>query len=97
MLVAQLTAPREFCLTQQEIEDPPPGQVQVRADSVGICGSVTNHADSRRVGARLLGPGVPVLPAHCLPFGLGQFAGVALQAGAWHGHQVLVHILAGTY
>lgn len=39
MLVAQLTAPREFRLVQQDIEDPAPGEVQVRVDAVGICGS----------------------------------------------------------
>jgi len=50
MLVAQLTAPREFCLTQQEIEDPPPGQVQVRADSVGICGSDVHSYTEGAIG-----------------------------------------------
>jgi L-iditol 2-dehydrogenase len=39
MLVAELTAPREFRLAQQEIEEPQPGEVQVRVDSVGLCGS----------------------------------------------------------
>lgn len=39
MLVAQLTATREFRLVQQDIEDPGPGEVQVRVDAVGICGS----------------------------------------------------------
>ena len=39
MLVAQLTAPREFRLVHQDIEDPGPGEVQVRVDAVGVCGS----------------------------------------------------------
>src|SRR5579872_7080428 len=39
MLVAELTAPREFRLAQSEIEPPGPGEVQVRPDAVGICGS----------------------------------------------------------
>lgn len=39
MLVAELTAPREFRLAQQEIAPPGPGEVQVRPDAVGICGS----------------------------------------------------------
>jgi L-iditol 2-dehydrogenase len=39
MLVAELTAPRVFRLAQSEIEPPGPGEVQVRPDAVGICGS----------------------------------------------------------
>lgn len=39
MLVAELTAPREFRLAQTGIEPPGPGEVQVRPDAVGICGS----------------------------------------------------------
>jgi len=39
MLVAELTAPREFHLCQQEIPPPAAGEVQVRVDAVGICGS----------------------------------------------------------
>jgi L-iditol 2-dehydrogenase len=39
MLVAELTAPREFRLAQQEITPPGPGEVQVRPLAVGICGS----------------------------------------------------------
>ncbi len=50
MLVAQLTAPREFRLTQQEIEEPQPGEVQVRADSVGICGSDVHSYAEGAVG-----------------------------------------------
>ena len=39
MLIAELTAPREFRLAQQTIEEPGPGEVQVRVRAVGICGS----------------------------------------------------------
>jgi L-iditol 2-dehydrogenase len=39
MLVAELTAQREFRLAHQSIEEPGPGEVQVRVDAVGICGS----------------------------------------------------------
>ena len=39
MLVAELISPRQFHLTEQSIEDPGPGEVQVRVDAVGICGS----------------------------------------------------------
>ncbi len=39
MLIAELTAPREFRLAQQTIEEPGPGEVQVRVHAVGICGS----------------------------------------------------------
>ena len=39
MLVAELIAPREMRLVEQEIEAPGPGEVQVRVNAVGICGS----------------------------------------------------------
>jgi len=39
MLVAELIAPREFRLAQQEMVPPGPGEVQVRPEAVGICGS----------------------------------------------------------
>ncbi|HEY2018313.1 MAG TPA: alcohol dehydrogenase catalytic domain-containing protein [Bryobacteraceae bacterium] len=39
MLTAELIAPREFRLADQEIQDPGPGEVQVRVDAIGICGS----------------------------------------------------------
>ena len=39
MLTAQLIAPREFRLAQQDIPDPGPGEVLVRPNAVGICGS----------------------------------------------------------
>ena len=39
MLVAQLLAPRTFHLTEETPEDPGPGEIQVRVNAVGICGS----------------------------------------------------------
>jgi len=39
MLIAELVAPREFRLTEGAIAPPGPGEVQVRTDAVGICGS----------------------------------------------------------
>jgi L-iditol 2-dehydrogenase len=37
--VAELIGPRQFRLSAQEIEEPGPGQIQVRVDAVGVCGS----------------------------------------------------------
>jgi L-iditol 2-dehydrogenase len=39
VLVAELIAQRQFQLTEKSIEDPAPGEVQVRVGAVGICGS----------------------------------------------------------
>jgi L-iditol 2-dehydrogenase len=39
MLIAELTAPREFRLAQGTIEEPAAGEVQVRVRAVGVCGS----------------------------------------------------------
>ena len=39
MLVAELIGQRQFRLTEQEIAGPAPGEVQVRVNAVGICGS----------------------------------------------------------
>ncbi|MGA2269421.1 MAG: alcohol dehydrogenase catalytic domain-containing protein [Bryobacteraceae bacterium] len=39
MQVAELTAPRQFRVVSQGIRDPGPGEVQVRVQAVGICGS----------------------------------------------------------
>jgi threonine dehydrogenase-like Zn-dependent dehydrogenase len=39
MLVAELTAPREFRLAERTIEEPGPGEVRVRVRAVGVCGS----------------------------------------------------------
>jgi L-iditol 2-dehydrogenase len=50
MLVAELIAPREFRLTEQNIPDPGPGEVQVRANAVGICGSDVHSYSEGAVG-----------------------------------------------
>jgi len=50
MLVAQLIGTREFRLTEQSIEDPGPGEVQVRANAVGICGSDVHSYAEGAVG-----------------------------------------------
>jgi L-iditol 2-dehydrogenase len=39
MRVAELIAPRQFRVVEQELDGPGPGEVQVRVGSVGICGS----------------------------------------------------------
>ena len=39
MLAAELIAPLTFRLTDMPIEDPGPGEVQVRVEAVGVCGS----------------------------------------------------------
>ncbi len=39
MRAAELIAPFTFRLTEMPIEDPGPGEVQVRVESVGVCGS----------------------------------------------------------
>ena len=50
MLVAELTAPREFRLCQQEISPPGAGEVQVRVDAVGLCGSDLHSYSEGAVG-----------------------------------------------
>jgi L-iditol 2-dehydrogenase len=39
MLTAELIAPREFRLVDRPIDDPAPGEVQVRVGATGLCGS----------------------------------------------------------
>lgn len=39
MRVAELISPRKFRITESNIADPAPGEVQVRVEAVGICGS----------------------------------------------------------
>jgi L-iditol 2-dehydrogenase len=50
MLVAELTAPRKFRLAQQEIDSPGPGEVQVRPEAVGICGSDLHSYSEGAIG-----------------------------------------------
>ncbi|HJT86676.1 MAG TPA: alcohol dehydrogenase catalytic domain-containing protein [Bryobacteraceae bacterium] len=53
MLVAELTAPREFRLAQEEPAAPRPGEVQVRVEAVGICGSDLHSYAEGAVGDTL--------------------------------------------
>lgn len=39
MVAAELTGPRVFQLASRDIADPAPGEIQVRVEAVGICGS----------------------------------------------------------
>jgi len=50
MLTAELIAPREFRLAELDIQDPGPGQIQVRPDAVGICGSDLHSYSEGGVG-----------------------------------------------
>ena len=50
MLVAELIAPRKFRLTEQPIDDPAPGEIQVRVNAVGICGSDLHSYSEGAVG-----------------------------------------------
>ena len=50
MLVAQLIAPRAFRLEAQDLPAPAPGEVQVRVDAVGICGSDLHAYSEGSVG-----------------------------------------------
>jgi len=51
MRVAELIAPRTFRLTDMGIEDPGPGEVQVRIEAVGICGSDLHAYSEGAVGS----------------------------------------------
>jgi len=50
MQVAELTAPFEFRLTEEAIADPGPGEVQVRVEAVGVCGSDLHSYSEGGVG-----------------------------------------------
>ncbi len=50
MQVAQLIAPREFRITEGSIPDPGPGEIQVRVNAVGICGSDMHSYSEGGVG-----------------------------------------------
>ena len=50
MLIAELIAPRQFRLVEQEMEDLRPGQVRVRVNAVGICGSDLHSYSEGAVG-----------------------------------------------
>ena len=50
MLVAELAALRTFRLLEQPLEDPAPGEIQVRVEATGICGSDLHSYGEGAVG-----------------------------------------------
>jgi L-iditol 2-dehydrogenase len=50
MVVAELVGVREFRLTEQDIAEPGPGQVQVEVGAVGVCGSDLHSYSEGGVG-----------------------------------------------
>jgi L-iditol 2-dehydrogenase len=53
MRAAELIAPLTFRLTDMPIEDPGPGEVQVRIEAVGVCGSDLHAFTEGAVGSTL--------------------------------------------
>src|SRR6516225_669842 len=51
MRAAELIAPLTFRLTEMPIEDPGPGEVQIRIEAVGICGSDLHAYSEGAVGS----------------------------------------------
>jgi len=49
-MVAELIAPRQFRLAEQKIEDPGPGEIQVKVGAVGICGSDVHSYSEGAIG-----------------------------------------------
>src|SRR5215467_9593508 len=73
MRVAELTAPLTFRLGEMPIEDPGPGEVQVRIEAVGVCGSDLHAYSEGAVGSS---PNVyPMVLGH-------EPAGVIVKTGA---------------
>jgi L-iditol 2-dehydrogenase len=73
MRAAELIAPLTFRLTEMPIEDPGPGEVQCRVESVGVCGSDLHAYCEGQVG------GMP----NAYPMVLGhEPAGVIVKTGA---------------
>jgi L-iditol 2-dehydrogenase len=53
MRAAELIAPLTFRLAEMSIEDPAPGEVQVRVEAVGICGSDLHAYSDGHIGGML--------------------------------------------
>lgn len=51
MRAAELIAPLTFRLTEMAIDDPEPGEVQVRVEAVGVCGSDLHAYTEGAVGS----------------------------------------------
>ena len=50
MRVAQLEAPHEFHLVEAPVPEPPAGEVLVRVEAVGVCGSDLHYYAEGAVG-----------------------------------------------
>ncbi len=50
MRVAQLSAPHQFDLLDQDVPEPGPGQIRVRVRSVGVCGSDMHYFSEGSIG-----------------------------------------------
>ena len=50
MRVAELFEYRRFRIVEQELEEPGPGEVRVRVEAVGICGSDLHHFSDGHIG-----------------------------------------------
>jgi L-iditol 2-dehydrogenase len=73
MRAAELIAPFEFRIAEMSIEEPGPGEVQVRVDAVGICGSDLHAWSEGSIGDS----------ANSYPMVLGhEPAGTVLKTGA---------------
>lgn len=73
MLAAELISPLTFRLTDMPIADPAPGEVQVRIEAVGVCGSDLHAYSEGAVGSM---PNVyPMVLGH-------EPAGIIVKAGA---------------
>ena len=78
MRAAELIAPLTFRLTDMAIDDPGPGEVQVRVEAVGVCGCDMHAYTEGAVGGR---PNVyPMLLGH-EPAGRIVKAGAGVRAG----------------
>ena len=50
MITAELSAPRHFTIRETGLPDPKPGEVQVRVEAVGICGSDLHYFSEGHTG-----------------------------------------------
>jgi L-iditol 2-dehydrogenase len=73
MLVAELTGLRQFRVVQRQIADPSPGEVQVRVQAVGVCGSDMHSYAEGGIGGKLCA--YPMVLGH-------EPAGVVAKLGA---------------
>jgi L-iditol 2-dehydrogenase len=53
MRIAELVEPRKFRMTEGVVTEPGPGEIQVRVEAVGICGSDMHNFSEGRVGDTL--------------------------------------------